>query len=269
MAFYEQKNSGAAFSKTKCSRSVNMNFPVHFHTSFEMLYLEEGEIEVNVDGRVYLPKVGDMLLIPPDSAHSYKTEKHSVIGLIIFCADYLREIYEETGRGVYRHPVIEGKGELFEGLREAEGEHCLFRAQLYMIAAEYFQNQPLHGGAERNHGFITRFSDYVGKHYAEPLHEKDVAKALGYHPRYLSHLIKKNFGVGFRAVLNEYRVRNACYMLQTEGCNITEVYLAVGFESQCAFNRNFREIMGVTPMKYRQGHRIGENIHSAPPRNQP
>jgi AraC-like DNA-binding protein len=50
-------------------------------------------------------------------------------------------------------------------------------------------------------------------------------------------------------------------MLREENKNITEVYLAVGFESQCSFNRNFREIMGVTPVKYRQGYRMGENAH--------
>ncbi len=261
MAFYEQNKSGAAFSKTRCSRTVDMNFPIHFHTSFELLYLEEGAIEVTVDGRSYFPQKGEMVLIPPDSAHSYKTEEHSVIGLIIFCADYLREIYEETGRGVYREPIISGRGDLFSGLREMEGDHCLFRAQLYLIAAEYFKNPAIFGAVERNYGFTTRFSDYLAQHSAESLHEIDVAKALSYHPRYLSYLVKKNFGASFRAVLNEYRIRNACQMLREENKNITEVYLAVGFESQCAFNRNFREIMGVTPMKYRQGYRIGKNAH--------
>lgn len=266
MAFYEQKNSGAAFSKTRCSRPVNMNFPVHFHTSFELLYVDEGEIEVYVDGNTYTPKVGDMLLIPPDSAHSYRTAEHSVIGLIIFCADYLREIYEETGRGTCRYPIIEGRGELFMRMKEVEEDHCLFRASLYTIAAEYFKNQPLIGRGDRNHGFTAQFSDYVAGHYAEPLHENGVAKELGYHPRYLSYLIRKNFGTGFRAVLNEYRIREACNMLRNDNCNITEVYLAVGFESQCSFNRNFKEIMGVTPMKYRQGYRLGVNAHTVTPK---
>lgn len=261
MAFYEQKNSGAAFTRTRLSRCVNMNFPVHFHTSFELLSVETEGIELTVDDTLYIPKKGDIILIPPDSAHSYRTKEHSVIGLIIFCSDYISEIYDEIKTGIRRDPVIKGGEELYRALKESEGDHCLFRAQLYRIASEYFKNSVITGETERNRGFIAQFSEYLSAHSAEPLREKDVAKALGYHPRYLSLLVKKNFGVGFRAVLNDYRIRTACEMLRSEKHNITEVYLAAGFESQCAFNRNFKEIMGVTPMKYRQGYRIGKSGH--------
>jgi AraC-like DNA-binding protein len=86
--------------------------------------------------------------------------------------------------------------------------------------------------------------------------------ALGYNTRYLSHLINKEFGASFRDVLNECRIKEACRLLQNGKISVTEAYLEVGFDSQCTFNRNFKSIMGTTPIKYKQGFRLGMNTHS-------
>ena len=85
---------------------------------------------------------------------------------------------------------------------------------------------------------------------------------MGYHPRYLSSLIQKGFGASFSRLLNDYRIKAACSLLQEGKQSITDIYLSVGFESQSSFNRNFKAIMGVTPLRYRQGYRIGESNHT-------
>ncbi|MBQ8341873.1 MAG: helix-turn-helix domain-containing protein [Clostridia bacterium] len=260
MAFYETNRSGPSFLKTAVGRNTDFRFPLHFHTSFELLYVQEGEIEVVVDKGVYHPRAGALVLIPPNSAHSYDTREHSVTNILIFTTGYLPEIYEETQSGVYRDPVITNGATLFSCLKEAEGDLFLLRAALYRIAAAYAKNQPLAAPAERGDDFAFIFSEYMEQHCTEPLSEKSVAKAMGYHPRYLSTLIAKSFGASFCRVLNEYRVREACRLLSGER-SITEVYLAVGFESQSTFNRNFKAIMGVTPMQYKQGYLIGRRNH--------
>jgi len=230
-----------------------MNFPIHFHSSFEMLYMESGEIEITVGNSVYKPSAGDIALILPDVPHAYKTETKSITHITIFRSDYITEVCDEQKAGIYRSPILRGQNALFESMKNGESDTCLYRAHLYLLAAEYFKNPIIPAAREETQDFSRAFSEYIAAHYSEPLNEQRVAKALGYHPRYLSHLIRKNFKAGFRTVLNEYRIKNACRLLSSGNSNITEIYLAVGFESQCAFNRNFKAIMGVTPSKYRKG----------------
>ena len=50
-------------------------------------------------------------------------------------------------------------------------------------------------------------------------------------------------------------------MLSGSEVSITEIYLAVGYDSQCSFNRNFKSIMGLTPREYRRGLRTHSLSH--------
>ena len=163
--------------------------------------------------------------------------------------------------GIRRYPVIAEGRALFAELRQGENNLFLFRSTLYRIAAAYAENDLLTATPREEDDFALSFSAYLEKHFAQEVNESNAARAMGYHPRYLSCLIRKNFGVSFRRLLSEYRVRAACPLLREKGKSVTEIYLTVGFESQSSFNRNFKAIMGVTPMAYRQGYRLGKDGH--------
>ena len=262
MAFFEAHRSNPSFLKTSIYRVTDLSFPLHFHTSFELFYVNEGEIEVIVGKTAYRTKARQLVLIPPNSAHSYRTCGQSAASILIFNFSYLPEIYEQTQSGVCRNPIISEGEELFSYLCSSENDPLLFRAALYRIAAAYAQNEPLVAIVERDSDFAFSLSEYIEKHYTEPLSEASVAKVMGYHPRYLSALVRKNFGISFRRLLNEYRIKAAAAMLRDGKESVTEVYLTVGFDSQSSFNRNFKEIMGIAPLKYRQGYRIGRGGHN-------
>ena len=85
-------------------------------------------------------------------------------------------------------------------------------------------------------------------HYQENITVKDVAREMGYDHRYVTSLIRKGLDTTFRALLNEYRVQNAKYLLATETKNIAEI----AYDSLCSFNRNFKEITGMTPRQFRE-----------------
>ena len=264
MAYYELSRSGASFSKLPINKdgTANFDFPLHFHTSYEILYVHDGEIEVVVDKSKYIATKGNMVFIPPDKAHSYHTPEHSVISIGVFNVDYLSEIREEIRAGILRHPIIPNAENLFDEITKNQDNHFLFRAAIYRIAAAYSKNEVILDSPETSSDFARNMHEYIQEHYKDHLSEKDVAKALGYNTRYLSHLIQKEFGASFRDVINEYRIKEACRLLQNGKISVTEAYLEVGFDSQCTFNRNFKSIMGTTPIKYKQGFRLGMNTHS-------
>lgn len=264
MAYYELSRSSASLSKTYINRdgTENFNFPLHFHTSYEILYVHDGEIEVVIDKSVYHPIKGELVLIPPDKAHSYRTADYSVVSIGIFNTDYLSEIREEIRSGILRYPVIPNAEKLFEELCLNQSDHFLFKSVLYRIAAIYSKNEIIQELPKNNSDFARNFYEYIQNHYKQHINEKNVAMALGYNTRYLSHLINKEFGASFRDVLNECRIKEACRLLQNGKISITEVYLEAGFDSQCTFNRNFKSIMGITPIKYKQDFSHGMSFHS-------
>ncbi|WP_394175978.1 helix-turn-helix domain-containing protein [Thalassotalea litorea] len=73
--------------------------------------------------------------------------------------------------------------------------------------------------------------------------------------RDLSMLINRHFGVNFYEFVNKYRIEEAKKMLidpKESKTTITDIYLAVGFNSKSVFYTFFKKFEGMTPSKYRQ-----------------
>jgi YesN/AraC family two-component response regulator len=82
-----------------------------------------------------------------------------------------------------------------------------------------------------------------------------LAESLAIMPRDLSMLINRHFGINFYEFVNRYRIEEAKQMLISEEfkkTTITDIYLAVGFNSKSVFYTFFKKFEGVTPSKYRQ-----------------
>uniref|UniRef100_UPI0030F3F69A helix-turn-helix domain-containing protein n=1 Tax=Paraglaciecola sp. TaxID=1920173 RepID=UPI0030F3F69A len=70
-----------------------------------------------------------------------------------------------------------------------------------------------------------------------------------------SMLINRHFGVNFYEFINRYRIEEAKKMLidpKYKNTTITDVYLAVGFNSKSVFYTFFKKFEGITPSNYRQ-----------------
>ncbi len=91
------------------------------------------------------------------------------------------------------------------------------------------------------------------KIYMEPDITLDrLAEALNIMPRDLSMLINRHFGVNYYEFINRYRIEEAKRMLaESKGASITDIYLAVGFNSKSVFYTFFKKLEGVTPTAYR------------------
>lgn len=94
------------------------------------------------------------------------------------------------------------------------------------------------------------------KTYMDPEITLDtLAESLVITPRDLSMLINRHFGVNFYEFINRYRIEEAKHMLVSEKfkkTTITDIYLAVGFNSKSVFYTFFKKFEGVTPSKFRE-----------------
>ena len=83
---------------------------------------------------------------------------------------------------------------------------------------------------------------------------QDMADELAMTPRELSQTINSRFGQNFAEFIGRYRVIEAQRLLAdpaVAGTTILEIMLMAGFNSKSAFNRAFKDVVGVTPSVYR------------------
>ncbi len=101
---------------------------------------------------------------------------------------------------------------------------------------------------------IKETIEWIRTHYDSPLSVNDLAERLGYHPTYLSALLKKHTGYTVKGLLNYYRISAAKNLLCTStsaSYNLKRISSICGFPDEKYFMRMFRALEGMTPSQYR------------------
>ncbi|MBP3496021.1 MAG: helix-turn-helix transcriptional regulator [Clostridia bacterium] len=252
MLTYEQHRSFFSYELYR-QEDENLNFGLHLHNSFELLFVEKGKILVYVDGEEFSLGANEAILILPNRIHSYETKEYSKTYLCIFAKNYINTFYQKVKNKKADSPVftIEDKTVINE-LNNPQDDIYLVKSALYKIA--YLVNKAT-TFSERNSKNLDNYGKilgYISMHYQENITAKDIARELGYDHRYVTSLIKKGLKSTFRRLLNEYRISHAQYLLSTEVKNISQIAFECGYDSLCSFNRNFKEITGTTPKLFKK-----------------
>jgi AraC-like DNA-binding protein len=93
---------------------------------------------------------------------------------------------------------------------------------------------------------------YVRSEYRDPaLDLCRTAAVVHLSTFYMSRLIKKATGVGFAAHLRAIRVGHARELLQSTLLSVKEVAALVGYANTNALDRNFKAVLGMTPVVFR------------------
>lgn len=82
---------------------------------------------------------------------------------------------------------------------------------------------------------------------------QDLAQELSLSSHQLSQFLNDNLGKNFTQFVNEYRINDACKLLETDTLlSIEGIGDEVGFNSKSTFFSAFKKVKGLTPAKYRQ-----------------
>ncbi len=88
---------------------------------------------------------------------------------------------------------------------------------------------------------------YVRQHFSEPVYAPEVAAAAGVSVTRLKIAFQETIQMPWVRYLQSYRIHRASLLLREHSRNVTEVALAVGFQSLSHFNRTFKVFTGKTP----------------------
>ena len=96
---------------------------------------------------------------------------------------------------------------------------------------------------------------YIREHYKENLTLAVLAEQCNLHPNYFHRLYTQAFGKTPAQRILDRRISVAKMLLLTENCSMGEIATQCGFSSQTYFGYKFKEIVGITPLQYRQKRR--------------
>lgn len=98
---------------------------------------------------------------------------------------------------------------------------------------------------------IKNASKYVHMHLSEPIRLNDVANFVNLSPNYFSSLFKREMSISFADYVNQTRIKESQYLLETTDYSILDIAISVGYNNQNYFTTIFRKFTGITPKQYR------------------
>ncbi len=93
---------------------------------------------------------------------------------------------------------------------------------------------------------------FINKNYKDKIQISDIADACNLSETHFRRLFNQYLHMSPLAYINLVRIEAACKMLKTSISPIQDIAVACGFLTLPSFNRNFRELMGVTPGQWRK-----------------
>ena len=101
-------------------------------------------------------------------------------------------------------------------------------------------------------GQIQEALKYVDRHYAEPIRIETLARECHISETHFRRLFSEYIDMTPIEYLNMVRVLRACEMLRSSNESMSSVALNCGFSTVSTFDRNFKQVIGVTPYQWKK-----------------
>lgn len=252
---------------------------LHWHPEIELCYLEEGELDFQMEDRHYHMNGGDAVLVPPGVLHRADCVSGKPGSFLAFCflpefitglaegmqfQKYVQPVlYQNRDSSLYLSPKTEWQREVLTDLKRlfslAESAECaeLAVAGLVLVIWQNLYNR--HFSAlikdrqkeklERQLGDVLC---YMREHFQEDLSLKNLADTAHMSEGQFCRSFKRLTGSTPFTWLNRFRIMESCVCLSGSDKKIGEIAMQCGFNNISYFNREFLRVMKVTPSAYRK-----------------
>ncbi|RMG20600.1 MAG: AraC family transcriptional regulator [Bacteroidetes bacterium] len=253
----------------------------HYHAQYELIYLPQSSGIRFVGDNVSQFEPGDLVLIGPYLPHLWRNdiaastaENPPKINTIIikFTDDFI-------GTNTFAYPEFAGIQQLLEQSKfgisfgkctrkklhqllcnivnfSAAEQSIRLLGLLHQLSKSNDQQQlsttDMRQYASEHSQRIDAVIKFISDNYANYISLEDVAEVACLTPNSFCRFFKKMTNKSFVRFLNEVRIRNASRLLVQQNLQVSDICYMVGYQSITNFNRQFKQIMGMTPISYRQ-----------------
>ena len=260
----------------------------HWHKEIEFIYLQDGHINMYINGRDYSLNTGDIIFFAGGDVHGAAQSNFNSRLVVQFDDSLLKTAYinenelEQIRRRIASIERYSGswneftKSEIRNILLKMQNEYniyirersvcrklmiqtlifkliniCLSGIPINPNQSEW-ENGMLSNGVFKEINAVLR---YINEHYKENITISEAASLLNFSPNYFVRYWKKYMGIPFHSYLNKYRMNIAADMLLNQNMRISEIAENVGFKDAKTFNRAFKRHAGMSPKEYKNNNR--------------
>lgn len=98
---------------------------------------------------------------------------------------------------------------------------------------------------------VEALDAYIRENCHDEISNTEIGAIFGYHPFYVSRVLKEKKGITLRQYIISYRLKAAKRLLELTRKSVAEIAEEVGFTDASYFTKTFRQSFGVTPKEWR------------------
>ena len=100
---------------------------------------------------------------------------------------------------------------------------------------------------------VEELDNYIRENVSDEISNTEIGAIFGYHPFYVSRMLKDRKGMTLRQYIIAYRLKCAKRMLELSDKSAAEIAEECGFTDASYFAKTFKAAFGMTPKEYRAG----------------
>ncbi len=248
---------------------------LHQHNEIQISFIEKGNGTLLVGDSISSYAKNDILIIGSNLPHAFKSEANSNLPskmLSLFFTETsfgdsffeldefseIKKILKKSLQGLRITNQKKGIIDCFQKFKTSSKlERFILLLQILKLVAKAKSK------AISNFRYHKSYSDVEGKkmrdvfeytieNYHKTIYLEDIANIANMTKNAFCKYFKRRTNKTYVSFLTELRIENACKLLQSkEEFSISEVAYQVGFNNISNFNRKFKAIKNITPLKYR------------------
>lgn len=235
-------------------RIQSMEIPAHL-----FYYVAEGSFKVEIGEEKFEMLTGDLIWLEPGVRFSFllRNDEPPVIwrfrlnvtskGRTVLAPRPVSHVSPATSCERWIESIID------EVSNEQPWSKARLRGLLVCLSTEIFQelSHPPQGTGELHRAQIAAIKDFVEKSAHQRLTVSDLAAVVQLSPDYFTRCFRRSFGRAPRRWLVEQRMRQAALRLLESDLRVGEIADEFGYPDVFAFSKQFKLIMGSSPLVYR------------------
>lgn len=235
----------------------------------------DGEMEIEIDGKIYIGKPGELFLIPEGLKHSFRlTEKQKLkkywFHFSLFPLE-LKNAFDKVDAPFFvKISDAERVEQCFKDIEKFAEDNCfsskaMLHSRIFELLSVYFAQAEKEGvkfiPTEQALPSLSFVAKYMGDNLKKNITLEELATLANLHPNYLIRSFKQQFGVTPVKYLNDLRLEKIASLLCGSDLSFKEIMEQTGFSEPAYFSGFFKQKTGYSPREYRKYCME----HSAPP----
>lgn len=263
--------------KFRTSTDPGSYIPMHWHRAVEIIYMQEGSLDVTIESENFTIQKGDCIVINGNVLHSTKCTSPNTAILLQIPLDFMEKYIPDLGQLIFlfdfrtKEQKQQTKQAMFKTILEQlqlinnvrpDGYLLRFNSLIFELLFHLYHNfavKILQSNTSQKKKDMNRLEpvlDYISKHYREPISLNEIAEVACLQTGYFCRFFRKKMGITFLEYQNEYRLSFIYRDLITTRDPVHVILERHGFTNYKLFRRMFLEHFGNTPTQIRKQREI-------------